>query len=305
MTPSPAQDYAKLHFIVLIWGFTAILGALITIPSLEIVFYRTLISFSVLGIALYVRKKNFRLGKVEILKILGTGVLISLHWILFFASARISTVSVCLAGMATCSFWTSFIEPAVNKRKVKLFEVILGVVVIIGLYVIFSFEFDHVLGLMLAVASAMLSATFSVINGKLVKKHDPYMITFYEMLGACLGTLAFVPIYVIYFAENGQVQWIPTSMDWVYLFVLSIFCTVYAHSVSVELMKRLSAFVVNLTVNLEPIYGIILALIIFGEKEQMAPGFYVGTLIILLSVLAYPVINKYYKRKALPLDNLR
>lgn len=305
MTPTSVQDYAKLHFIVLIWGFTAILGALITIPSVEIVFYRTLISFIALAFLLWMRKKNFRLGYKEILKILGTGVLIALHWILFFASARISTVSVCLAGMATCSFWTSFIEPALNKKKVKSFEVILGLVVIVGLYVIFSFEFDHVLGLVLAIASAMLSALFSVINGKLAKRHNPYMITFYEMVGAWLGTLAFMPIYKLYFAPEGQIQWLPTTMDWFYLAVLAIICTVYAYSVSVELMKRISAFVVNLTVNLEPVYGIILALLIFGEKEQMGSGFYLGTFIILLSVLAYPLINKYHKRKALPLDNLR
>lgn len=305
MTPTPAQDYAKLHFIVLIWGFTAILGALITIPSVEIVFYRTLISFLALAVILYLRKQSFRLGWRQALKILGTGVIISLHWILFFASAQISTVSVCLAGMATCSFWTSFIEPAVNQRKVKAFEVILGLVVIIGLYVIFSFEFDHVLGLTIAVASALLSALFSVINGKLVKKHNPYMITFYEMIGAWLGTLVFMPIYAAYFAKNGEIQWLPSTMDWVYLSILAIICTVYAYSVSVELMKRITAFVVNLTVNLEPVYGIILALIIFGEKEKMGPGFYLGTFIILLSVLAYPVVNKYYKRKALPLDNLR
>ncbi|MEL7004323.1 MAG: DMT family transporter [Bacteroidota bacterium] len=305
MTPTPAQDYAKLHFIVLIWGFTAILGALITVPAVEIVFYRTLISFLALGALLYFRRQSFRIGSQQIFKILGTGVLIALHWILFFASAQISTVSVCLAGMATCSFWTSFIEPALNKRKIRVFEVVLGLVVIVGLYIIFRFEFDHVLGLSLAVVSAMLSALFSVINGKLAKRHNPYMITFYEMIGAWLGTLAFIPIYVSYFAENGQIQWTPSYMDWLYLSILALFCTVYAYSVSVELMKRISAFVVNLTVNLEPVYGIILALLIFGEKEQMGSGFYLGTLIILLSVLAYPVVNKYYKRKALPLDNLR
>lgn len=297
-------DYLKLHFIVLIWGFTAILGLLISIPAVEIVFYRTLIASSTLGVILYARKVNFKLGGGEILKILGTGVLIAAHWILFFAAARVSTASVCLAGMATCSLWTSFLEPFMNNKKVKAFEVVLGLVVISGLYVIFRFEFNHALGLFMALASAALAALFSVINGKFTKRHDPYMITFYEMFGACLGTVIFFPIYKLYYASDG-LNLIPEGWDWLWLFILATICTVYAFSVSVEIMKRVSAFVVNLTVNLEPVYGIILAVIIFGEKEQMQPGFYFGTLIILLSVLAYPVLNKYYKRKAQPVDNLR
>jgi len=298
------KDYVKLHFIVWIWGFTAILGLLITIPAVEIVFYRTLLAFLVLGLMLKLRKRNFRLGKNEILKILGTGLLIGTHWILFFAAARVSTASVCLAGMATCSLWTSFIEPVFNRRKIDLTEVLLGFVVIVGLYIIFRFEFDHALGLIMAVSSAFLSALFTVINGQFIKKHNPYMITFYEMIGACLGTALFFPIYTIYFTD-GQLQLLPTTFDWFYLFILAGVCTVYAYSVSVDLMKNLSAFIINLTVNLEPVYGIILAVLIFGEKEKMASGFYIGTLVILAAVLCYPVINRYKRKKAMQIDNLR
>jgi len=298
------KDYVKLHFIVWIWGFTAILGLLITIPAVEIVFYRTLLAFLVLGLMLKLRKRNFRLGKNEILKILGTGLLIGAHWILFFAAARVSTASVCLAGMATCSLWTSFIEPVFNRRKIDLTEVLLGFVVIVGLYIIFRFEFDHALGLIMAVSSAFLSALFTVINGQFIKKHNPYMITFYEMIGACLGTALFFPIYTIYFTD-GQLQLLPTTFDWFYLFILAGVCTVYAYSVSVDLMKNLSAFIINLTVNLEPVYGIILAVLIFGEKEKMASGFYIGTLVILAAVLCYPVINRYKRKKAMQIDNLR
>jgi len=298
------SEYLKLHFIVWIWGFTAILGLLITIPAVEIVFYRTLFAFIALGFVLYIGKKNFLLGQKEVIKILSTGLLISAHWILFFAAARVSTASVCLAGMATCSLWTSFIEPALNKRKINIIEVLLGVVVIVGLYVIFRFEFDHALGLTMAVASAALSALFTVINGKFIKKHNPYMITFYEMLGACIGTALFFPVYTAYFS-GGELNLLPLGLDWVYLLILSIVCTVYAYSISVEIMRSLSAFVINLTVNLEPVYGIILAVIIFGEKEKMAPGFYVGTLIILAAVICYPLINRYRRRKAMQVDHLR
>lgn len=299
------KDYVQLHFLVLIWGFTAILGVLITIPAVEIVFYRTFFAFIALGLLLFVRKRSFNLGTKEIIKILGTGFLIAAHWILFFAAARVSTVSVTLAGMATCSIWTSFIEPISTNRKVKWFEVVLGGIVMIGLYIIFQFEFNHVLGLVMALISAFLAALFTVINGRFTKRHNPYMITFYEMIGACLGTALFFPVYIKYFTADGNLHLVPTSMDWVYLAILALVCTVYAYSVSVELMQKMSAYVINLTVNMEPVYGIVLAVIFFNEDEQMTNGFYWGTLIILLSVLLYPLINKYYKRKALRIDNLR
>ena len=295
---STNRDYIQLHFIVFLWGFTAILGLLISIPSVELVFWRTLLAAIGLGLLLLFRKRNFRLGYKEILKIMATGVLISSHWILFFASARVSTASVCLAGMATCSLWTSFLEPVMNNRKVKLFEVGLGLLVIIGLYIIFRFEFNYALGLFMALASAFLASLFTVINGQFIHRYNPYMITFYEMIGACLGTVIFFPVHMQVFT-NGELELFPTGLDWLYILLLAWVCTVYAYSISVELMKRLSAFAVNLAVNLEPVYGIILALIVFGDKEQMQLGFYLGTGMILLSVLCYPVLNRLFRRKKL------
>lgn len=298
------SSYFKLHFVVLIWGFTAILGLLISIPAVEIVFYRTLIATLALAVLLKFRKRTFNLGRKEVFKIIGTGAIIAAHWILFFAAARVSTASVCLAGMATCSFWTSLLEPMMTKRKIKAYEVILGVVVVAGLYVIFRFEFHYALGLGMAILSAMLASVFTIINGKFTHKHNPYTITFYEMLGAFLGTALFLPFYAHFFMD-GSLALIPAGLDWLYLLILAVICTVYAFSVSVEIQQQLSAFVVNLTVNLEPVYGIILAFLIFGEKEEMTPGFYLGTLIILLSVLSYPLINRIAKRKALQSDTLR
>ena len=292
------RDYVKLHFIVFLWGFTAILGLLISIPSVELVFWRTLFASAGLGILLLYRKRNFRLGRKEVIKITATGVLFSLHWILFFASARVSTASICLAGMATCSLWTSFLEPLMNGRKIKLYEVGLGFAVILGLYIIFRFEFTYALGLSMALVSALLAALFTVINGQFTYRHNPYMITFYEMIGACLGTAAFFPLYTQFLTE-GELNLMPVGLDWFYILILALVCTVYAYSVSVELMKRVTAFVVNLTVNLEPVYGIVLALIIFGEKEQMLPGFYLGTGIILLSVLSYPVLKWVFKYRSI------
>jgi len=297
MNGTSFKDYLMLHFIVWIWGFTAILGLLISVPAVEIVFFRTFLATAILGVVFLLRKKTVRIEKTELLKVLGTGVLIAMHWILFFGAARMSTVSVCLAGMATCSLWTAFVEPWVNKQKVKWYEVMLGIIVLIGLYVIFKFEIRYWEGLMMAVGSAFLGACFSVSNGQLTKKHSPYLITFYEMMGACLFTVLFMPVYSSFFTGEGGLQLGLKPMDFFWFFLLSGICTVYAFSVSVELMKRLSVFVINLTVNLEPVYGIILAVLIFGEKEKMTTGFYLGTLIILFSVFMYPVFNYVYKRR--------
>ena len=293
---SSVKDYAMLHFIVLIWGFTAILGVLLSIPAVEIVFYRTLLASTAIGLIFWYKKVSIRLPPKELLKIITTGFIISIHWILFFWAARVSTVSVALAGFATCSLWTAFLEPWANNTKLKWYEILLGLVVISGLYVIFRFEFGYWIGLTMAVISAFLGALFTVINAKLIKRHSPFTLTFYEMLGACGFTVLFFPIYS-YFLTTDGLQLALHGYDWLWLFLLAGVCTVYAFSVSVELMKRLTAFAVNLTVNLEPVYGIILAVLIFGEREKMTGGFYLGTLIILLSVCIYPVINYFYRRR--------
>ena len=293
-----------LHFIVLIWGFTAILGLLIEIPPVEVVFFRTLISAVGLFVLLKIRRRKLQIHSTrQLWVIVGTGALIAAQWILFFLSARISNASVCLAGMATCSLWTSLIEPLSQGRRIKGFEVALSVIAFIGIGIIFNVEFDYLAGLLTAVLSAFISAVFTVINGKLSKQYNPYVITYYEMIGACLSILLFFPIYQAFFTD--QIVWLPSSMDWIYLIALALFCTVYAYSVSVELMKRLSAFSINLVVNLEPVYGIILALIIFGKSEEMSGGFYLGTGLILTSVLIYPLLTRRYKKKALATDILR
>ncbi len=286
------QDYLKLHFIVLVWGFTAILGALMTIPAVEIVFFRTLLAAAALLALLYYRKLPLRIGRRGVWQTLGTGALIAGHWILFFGAARVATVSVCLAGMATVTVWTSVLEPIMIGRRFRWFELALGLVVIGGLYVIFRFEFDHVVGLLMALGSALLGAIFSILNVRFARDYHPLTVTFYEMTGACLAVVAFFPFYQHFFLAGAPLSLWPSLADWGWLLVLSLVCTVYAFSASVELMKRITAFAMNLTVNLEPVYGIVLAFLVFGEREKMHPGFYVGTLIILSAVVAYPVGNR-------------
>lgn len=298
MSEASTKDFVKLHLIVGIWGFTAILGELIALPAVEIVFFRTALAAVLMGIFMVYRKKAFALGRKDTLKIILTGFIIATHWILFFAAADVANVSISLIGLATATLWASLLEPLMSRRKLQWFEVILGLVVIGGLYIIFQVEFDYALGLGMSVLSGLCAAIFSILNSQFAKKHSPYPITFWEMTSATLGVLAFFPFYARYISESGTIQWTMSGMDWLWMFILAGVCTVYAFSVSVELMKRISAFAVNLTINLEPVYGILLALLIFGDEEAMGPGFYLGAGIIILSVLSYPLFRRWQRRRA-------
>lgn len=292
------KDFIELHFIIFLWGFTAILGKLISIPAVELVALRTSITALALGALVYRRGTPFWMGRTMAVKLLAVGFVIAAHWILFFAAARVASVSISLVGLATCSLWTAFLEPLFNKGKIKPHEIFLALLVIMGLYIIFQHEtsFDSVLGISMAIGAALLGSIFTIINAGLVKKIPSTTITVYEMAGACLGTVLFFPVYTAYFATDG-LNFGLTSMDWVYLLILALACTVYAYTASVRLMQRITAYTMNLTVNLEPVYGIILAWFIFNEDEQMSTGFYIGATVILLSVFIYPVLDAYEKRR--------
>ncbi|MBC6697715.1 DMT family transporter [Hymenobacter puniceus] len=297
------KDYLRLHFIVLLWGFTAILGKLISVPPVELVFWRTLLAATGLAVLLVARRQPWRVAGREALKMLGIGALVAAHWITFFLAARLSSVSVCLAGLATLALWTSLLEPLVLWRRVRLYEVGLGLLTMVGLYLVSQAELDQMAGLLVAILSAGLSALFSVLNSQLVKRHTPFQLTLYEMSGACLSIVLFMPIYSQYFTGGQGLQLGLQGYDWLWLLLLAGVCTVYAFSTSVELMKRISAFVVNLTINLEPVYGILLAVLMytlripgFGQ-EKLSTGFYLGTVVILLSVLIHPVLDQWMKRR--------
>ena len=313
-----ALDYFKLHFIVLIWGFTAILGKWLTIPAVETVLYRTLITAIVL--VFVVKREEWKLSIKFILQLLATGMIVGVHWITFFAAAKVANVSICLVGLSTASLWTAFIEPLFNKRKIKLYEVGLGLVIIFGLYIILKTDLasDMVLGLILGIISAVLAALFSTINGKFTHLAQPNTITLLEMSGAAIGIILFLPFYSAYFTREEGIDiilknnttyfdeghWffnfvnsIYLNTDVVMIFLLAIICTVYTYSASIELLRRISVFITNLTINLEPIYGIVLAAIFFNEHEKMDFNFYIGASIVLLSVLSYPFFSYVNKKR--------
>lgn len=295
------KDYLHLHFIIFLWGFTAVIGNQMTISAIDLVFYRTILSTLGLALLLQWKKIPFNIGWTPALKMMATGCLTSLHWITFFASSQMANVSICLAGLATTTLWTSFVEPIIMKRALRWYEVALGLVIMCGLYLIFHFQFNFAQGLFVAILSAFFVSLFSVINGKLAPKYNHFTITFYEMLGAFLCTIILMPFYYFYFLDNKSMQWLSFSAEnlnnWLGIAFLVIVCTIYAYAACVEIMQRLSAFTVNLSVNMEPIYGIIVAAILLDEHKKMNAGFYMGASVILFSVLSYPYLKKFAQGK--------
>ncbi len=287
------RDYLHLHFLVVVWGFTAILGLLVSVPPLALTFYRTLLAALGLGVVLTATNRFVNIPHREKLKLLLIGFSMGVHWFAFFASARASNASVCLAGMATTSLWTALLAPLVARKPIRPLEVGLGLVVIIGLYVIFRFEFDRATGLLLAISSAFLAAVFTIANSYVAQKHDAILITFYEMIGGCVSSGLLWLGYSI--LNPSVINHFPSLADWLWILILAWVCTVYAYSAGVHLLRKISPFTFNLTVNLEPVYGIILAYLVFGNAEKMTVGFYMGTVLILVAVIAYPVINSRMK----------
>lgn len=287
------NSYLHLHFIVFVWGFTAVLGALITLEALPLVWYRMLFASIFILVYIWFRKIPYKLPLKTILVLLFAGLVIALHWYTFFKAIKVSNVSVTLACLSTGAFFASILEPIFFKRKVIGYEVLFGLVVIAGLYLIFKVEGHYVEGILLALTSAFLSASFSIINGKFAQVYDPTIISFYELVGGVLFFSVFLLIGGSFNAEFFKLSW----NDLIWLFVLSSFCTAYAFIASVAVMKYLSPYTVMLTINLEPIYGIVLALVVFGEKEQMNSQFYIGALIILSTVILNGVLKNRRKEK--------
>ncbi len=283
-----AKNQIKMHFIVVILGFTAILGRLITLDATDMVWYRMLMAFGALGIYVHFKKIRVRYSPKVILQMTGTGVIIALHWITFFYSIKVSNVSVALGCFASTTFFTAILEPLIFKRKANRYELLLGIIIILGLYLIFQFEFKYWLGIISSLTSAFLAGLFTVLNKKLTRKHDPVSISFYEMGSGFLA----ISLYFLVTGRFFDSFPVPLAMDWVWLLILSIVCTAYAFVVSVEVMKILSAYTIVLAFNMEPVYAILLASWIFKSSELMSLGFYIGTIIIMIAVFLYPVINR-------------
>lgn len=286
-------DYLKIHFIVVLYAFTAILGAATVANALSIVFFRCVISSVGLYLVLKLSGKSLKVDKKAISIWVLNGLFISLHWLMFFGAAKVSTVAMCLAGLSTQTFWTSLLEPISHKRKIDRIEVFLGLIVCAALGIIFWVEETQWLGLLLGIGAGFFGALFSVINGQFTHTHDARVITVFEMLSATVITGL---VWAYGASGNLLGVWIPIGLDWLWIAILAIVCTVYAYTETIKLYKVFSVFSINLVITLEPVYGIFLAILIFGKREIMQPGFYWGAALLLLTVFIHPFLEKRKKQ---------
>lgn len=289
----------RLHFIVFLWGFTAILGKLITVDSEKLVFYRMLFASVFLYVFIrFVKNQSLKVSKPLLLKLVGVGALMAFHWFFFFHSIKVSNVAIALSSLSLSTLFASIIEPLVFKRKVDWAEVIMGLIIVLCIGLIFNVEFRYKWGIFFGILTAFFGTLFSVFNGKLYGKTSSGNIIFYEIFG---GWAVFAVIYLF----TGQIGGIAdiSFRDLALLILLASLFTAFPMFESVNLMKYISPFTLILTVNLEPIYGIILAYFIFGESEQMSLIFYLASIVMILAIVANGIIKSRKAAKKLKTES--
>lgn len=276
------KAFVQLHIAILLAGFTGVLGRLISINEGLLVWYRLFFTAIALGImALITKKVSLRFHK-SFFSLIGIGFIIALHWVFFYGSIKYSNVSVGLVCFSSIGFFSSIVEPLLLKRKIDPVEVLLGIAVMFGVYLIFHFANNYQLGIVFGLISSFLAALFTILNKSMVGKHNPETISFYELGGGWIALTFFLPFYFQFFPVE---RYLPTSLDFVWLMVLSLFCTVLAFNLSIRSLQKISPFTANLSYNLEPVYGIALAFLIYQEHRELGPSFYFGIGIIFLTVL--------------------
>ncbi len=286
------RDYLKLHLVVVAWGFTAILGKLIDMPPVEMLVWRTVLAALGFWFVARWQKVSLQLTVAQAGRMLLLGGLLGAHWILFFISARLSTASVCLAAMPTAMVWCSLIEPWINgTRRWRPLELIVGAVIVGAVWLIYEVEFRYWLGFSVGLAAAVLAAFFSVISKQIVARTHYAVLGTYQMSGAAL-----VSVIGWLWLEKGHVT-TPGWDDVLWLLLFASICTVWAYAGYMEVLRRLSMFTVNVIYNMEPIYGILLAALVFGSEEFMSSGFYLGAALIIGSVLLVPWLEKWVDRR--------
>jgi drug/metabolite transporter (DMT)-like permease len=284
-----------MHIATLLWGFTGILGRAISLSEYSLVLYRMGITALILLIILLITKQ-LSLPPTKVLKqFAGIGLLIAIHWVAFYGSIKYANASIALVCLSTSSLYSAILEPILFKRKVRLSEVLLSLMALAGMALIYKFEVHYTKGIIFGLAAAGLAAIFTLFNKKIVSEHPAQLTAFYEISSGFLFLIVISPIYTFYFPQaNNTLQ----GLDWLWLLILSYFCTVLGQSLALSALKKISSFTAVLTVNLEPVYGIALAFIVFHENKDLSNKFYYGIALIAASVLAHTLLMyKANKRK--------
>ena len=276
------KAFIQLHIAVLFAGFTAILGRLIDLNEGMLVWYRMLLTALTLAIILFFRRELVKIPFKNMLVLFGIGAIIALHWLTFYGSIKYSNVSVSVTCLSSIGFFTSFLEPLITRRRIDIKEVFLGLLAIVGIYLIFNFYPEYKTGIIFGILSAMLACLFPIFNKKILKSFNSKTVTLYEMAGGFIALCFILPFYLRFFPAK---YFLPTFSDWIWLLVLAWICTVFAFILSLNALKKISAFTVNLSFNLEPVYSIILAFLIFHENKFLGTGFYLGFGLILFEII--------------------
>lgn len=288
------RAYLEIHIAVFLFGFTGILGKVIQLSEAGIVWYRLLITCVSLMFIPQVWRSFRRLDRKKLLQLTGVGVLVCIHWVLFYGSIKYSNVSVSLSCLATASFWTALIEPLLLRRRFKYYELILSFLIVPGMYLIFFFGKFYLTGIIMGLLAAILAAVFATLNKRMITKTGALTLTFIELGGGWVFLSLMLPFYFDWFPGAG---FIPDWADWGYLLILGLLCTTLAYVLSVRALRSLSAFAANLTINLEPVYGILMAVMFFRENEELDSGFFLGAAMILLAVFLHPFVDRWFGYK--------
>jgi drug/metabolite transporter (DMT)-like permease len=271
----------QLHVAVLLAGFTGILGALIQLNEIWLVWYRIAITVVTLLLAASLLKQSLRIASASAFRLMGIGAIIALHWVFFYGSIKLSNVSIGLICFASVGLFTSLLEPLINKTPFAPAEMLLGLLSLVGIYIIFHFDSRYRTGIIMGTLSSLLAAVFSVLNKRNVTSFSPRLMLFYEMTGGVLALSLLMPIYLHFFhAGNSK----PSLMDFGWLLILSWACTILAMDLMLKSLQHISAFTQTLTLNLEPVYGIAMAWFFFKENQQLNTSFYLGFALIVISV---------------------
>jgi drug/metabolite transporter (DMT)-like permease len=289
------KAFLQLHAAIFLAGFTGVLGKLISINESLLVWYRMFFSAIILFLISLFTNKIRRLEFLQSIQLIGIGAVVALHWVFFYGSIKYSNVSVGLVCLSAVGFFSAFLDPLFTKRRIDPVEVLLGIMVMLGIFLIFHFDRTYTTGILFGMVSSLLAALFPVLNKKLVGKYNAETITFYEIGGGWLLLNLFVPIYLWFIPTKDLV---PGWTDFFWLMVLSLLCTVFAFNLSVRSLTRISPFTVNLSFNLEPVYGMLLAFILFKEHTLLGTSFYAGMGIIFSTVI-FQSIRVYQKGKGL------